>query len=71
MCNYWANFIRSGDPNGPDADGSPMPEWKPLTAEEPYAMRWADDAEICREPPEALVELVIETYRKGLKAREG
>lgn len=29
MCNYWANFIKSGDPNGNDADGSRMPEWKP------------------------------------------
>ncbi|MBP7401053.1 MAG: carboxylesterase family protein [Clostridia bacterium] len=31
MCNYWANFIRSGDPNGPDADGTPMPAWRPYT----------------------------------------
>ncbi len=29
MCNYWANFIKSGDPNGLDEDGTPMPEWKP------------------------------------------
>jgi len=28
MCNYFANFARTGDPNGPDADGTPMPEWK-------------------------------------------
>ena len=31
MCNYWANFIKTGNPNGADADGSPMPEWKPFT----------------------------------------
>jgi len=29
MCNYWANFIRNGDPNGPDADGAQMPDWQP------------------------------------------
>jgi para-nitrobenzyl esterase len=29
MCNYWANFIKTGDPNGSDADGAPMPLWKP------------------------------------------
>ena len=29
MCNYWSNFIKNGDPNGCDADGTPMPEWKP------------------------------------------
>ncbi len=29
MANYWVNFIKTGDPNGRDADGQPMPEWKP------------------------------------------
>ena len=28
MCNYFANFARTGDPNGKDADGTDMPEWK-------------------------------------------
>lgn len=38
MCNYWANFIRNGNPNGQDADGTPMPEWKVYTKEEPACM---------------------------------
>lgn len=38
MCNYWANFIKTGDPNGKDADGSPMPEWRPYSAEAPCEM---------------------------------
>jgi len=42
MCNYWANFIRCGDPNGPDADGEEMPLWKPYTEAEPCRM-WFDD----------------------------
>ena len=29
MCNYWSNFIKCGDPNGLDADGTQMPVWKP------------------------------------------
>jgi para-nitrobenzyl esterase len=29
MCTYMSNFIKSGNPNGPDSDGSPLPEWKP------------------------------------------
>lgn len=33
MCNYWANFIKTGNPNGKDCDGSDLPEWKPWTAE--------------------------------------
>lgn len=29
MCNYVSNFIKTGNPNGNDADGTPMPLWKP------------------------------------------
>lgn len=32
MCNYWANFIKTGNPNGIDADGTPLPEWKAYEA---------------------------------------
>lgn len=28
MCSYWSNFVKSGDPNGRDADGSELPQWK-------------------------------------------
>ena len=38
MCNYWANFVKTGDPNGQDADGSQMPRWDPYTAEYPCEM---------------------------------
>ena len=48
-----------------------MPRWETLTADAPYSMIWGDTVEICREGPEELVELCIEAYRKGLKAREG
>ena len=38
VCNYWTNFIKTGDPNGPDADGTPMPEWKPYTKDDPFVI---------------------------------
>jgi para-nitrobenzyl esterase len=38
MCNYWTNFIKNGDPNGKDADGTDMPKWLPYTKETPYDM---------------------------------
>ena len=31
MCSYWCNFIKTGDPNGKDSDGSYMPEWRPYS----------------------------------------
>ena len=27
MVAYWTNFAATGDPNGPDVDGTPLPEW--------------------------------------------
>ncbi len=27
MCNYWCNFIKTGDPNGKDVDGTDMVKW--------------------------------------------
>ena len=38
MCNYWVNFIKTGDPNGEDADGSSMPRWDTYSAEHPWEM---------------------------------
>ena len=29
MCDYFANFIKTGNPNGPGWDGEPLPEWQP------------------------------------------
>ncbi len=38
MCNYYSNFIKTGDPNGKDADGTDMPFWSPYTKENPCDM---------------------------------
>ena len=31
MCDYWANFIKTGNPNGKDLHGDELPEWKPFS----------------------------------------
>ena len=36
VCNYWTNFAKTGNPNGLDADGTPMEEWRSATAEDRY-----------------------------------
>ena len=51
MCNYWADFIKTGDPNGLDADQSSMPEWLPYTSEKPFEMVFTtEDAPPVRNP---------------------
>lgn len=66
MCNYWANFIKTGDPNGEDADGSPMPEWKPYTAQTPCEMIFsANGAVVTCEAESAFKRFLMEeTGRK-------
>lgn len=66
MCNYWANFIKNGDPNGEDADGAPMPAWKPYTPDAPERMVFADTAapEACE--PSALMRFLVKQYQKKL-----
>jgi para-nitrobenzyl esterase len=59
MCNYWANFIRSGDPNGPDADGSDMPLWKPFTDADPSRMMFDDKVHLSDKGPGALMRFLL------------
>ena len=43
ICNYLTNFIKTGDPNGNDADGTPMPEWIPYTKENKAGMEFTSN----------------------------
>jgi para-nitrobenzyl esterase len=62
MCNYWANFIRSGDPNGKDSTAEEMPRWEAYTADAPYGMVFGDKAEFVREQPSDLMKFLVRQY---------
>jgi para-nitrobenzyl esterase len=64
MCNYWANFIRCGDPNGKDSTGEDLPRWEPYTPKAPYGMRFVDQAEFSREQPSDMMQLLVRQYFK-------
>lgn len=66
MCNYWANFIKSGNPNGEDADGSSMPEWKPYTKEDPCEMIFSSEGPVanCKSENPIKLFLMDEIVRK-------
>ena len=38
MCNYWAAFVKTGDPNCTDADGAAQETWKPWDEASPERM---------------------------------
>ena len=63
MCNYWANFIRSGDPNGQDATGEEMPRWEPYRASAPKRMEFKDDLACALQPPSELMRLLLARQR--------
>ena len=64
MCNYWTNFMRSGDPNGKDADGCSMPEWKPYTDAQPNRMIFGDKTYPCSKEPSDLMKFLLKQYLK-------
>ena len=51
--SYWLNFIRTGDPNGADYNGSPLPEWSACSVEGETVMRFTDrpQPERCADDP--------------------
>ncbi|SFJ31717.1 para-nitrobenzyl esterase [Paenibacillus sp. UNC496MF] len=65
MCQYWANFIRNGDPNGPDSTGEPLPRWEAYTPEAPYGMRFADQTEFAKEQPGEMMTFLVSQYFKN------
>lgn len=65
MCNYWTNFAKTGNPNGLDADGTPMPEWKPYTKEQRGAMFFGDTPEMVGPNENEVFNFIREGYEKG------
>lgn len=70
MCNYWANFIENGDPNGLDATGEQMPYWSPYTNDEPFGMLFQDAPEFSKQKPSAVMEFLINQFFKGSEPLE-
>ncbi len=64
ICNYWCNFIRSGDPNGKDSTGEEMERWEPYTTDAPYCMVFGDTPKFVREQPGDLMKFLVDQYFK-------
>ena len=55
LADYWANFIKTGNPNG---EG--LPEWTPYTAESPKAMKIDYDLQMFDAPSNDLVDMIAD-----------
>ena len=60
MCDYWVNFIRTGDPNGEDSIGQTLPRWPVYDAQRPERMRFAQKVEAVAVADSPLREVLIE-----------
>lgn len=43
VLKYWTNFIKNGNPNGLDQDGTPLPEWVSVLENPSFVMEFTDD----------------------------
>lgn len=68
MCDYFCNFIRTGDPNGTDLNGETLPRWEPWSDKAPCTMRFLKDGASPSAEPQTpfgrfLTERIMERIR--------
>ena len=67
MCDYWANFIKTGDPNGKDSHGNQLPEWPALNTGHPVRINFGRKAQTEDCPPDALLSFLLKHAKERLK----
>ena len=67
MCDYWVNFIRTGDPNGTDSHGAALPAWPVLKADDPQWMRFTDKAQAEAWPVQPLDDFLLARHLEDAK----
>lgn len=61
MCDYWCNFIRSGDPNGADSQGKALPLWPTLGEVDPAWMVFGGAAQPQRWTLSPLEDVLVDS----------
>jgi len=70
MCNYWTNFAKTGNPNGLDNDGSPMPEWKPVHGDDRQCIYFGDEAKMESRERTDLEKFLVSYFSEVIEARK-
>ncbi|MBR6186401.1 MAG: carboxylesterase family protein [Clostridia bacterium] len=65
MCDYWCNFIKTGDPNGADSQGETLPAWPRFETSREIRMNFGDTAAPQYCPANDLKKFLVEKYLKG------
>jgi len=67
MCTYWTNFAKTGNPNGVDADGTPLPEWRPYNNQDKTGLILGDEIKMQEKGPGPLLSWLIDYNFKKLE----
>ena len=67
MCDYWANFIKTGDPNGMGSHGEQLPAWPQFRSDHPARMNFGDTAAAEECPAGPLKEVLLRHYLEKQK----
>ena len=67
MCDYWCNFIKTGDPNGTDSQGETLPAWPAFDPENPIRMSFGDTAAAKFCPAGKLKEFLVGKYLERME----
>jgi para-nitrobenzyl esterase len=64
ICDYWCNFIKTGDPNGYDLNGNKLPEWKTFTDANRNEMEFTPDGAIATVESSSFTKFLLEELEK-------
>lgn len=59
MCDYWCNFIRTGNPNGAGTAEKALPFWDTLNPQAPRAMYFGQDSRLIEAPAGDVMDLAV------------
>ena len=65
MCDYWTNFMKTGNPNGMGTDLEPLPEWPEFDVKKPVRMEFGEDVRLGDATPNEIMEMMLEVYVKN------
>ena len=66
MCNYWTNFMKTGNPNGEDADGTPMPHWESYRKDSKNEMIFGSEGAVPAVEDDEFLQFMVKKIQKDL-----
>ena len=66
MCNYWTNFMKTGNPNGEDADGTMMPKWESYKKDAKNEMLFVSEGAVAAVEDNEFMQFMVKKVQKDL-----